>query len=182
MKAIKSNRGWSLVEGMSVLAILAILSSSAWPSVRELAESARRDAIAAETLAALRLARSEAIERGDQVVLCKTNAGGTCSNSGGWDQGWVAFHDRNGNAEVDEGEEVVLRQGSLPTGWRLTGNGPLSRYVAYQSLGQTRLSSGGFQAGTFTLCKATSGPTTAVRIVINSMGRPRAEKVAVASC
>ena len=174
--------GWTLVEAMISLTIMAILSSAAIPSMTGVLDAARREAITNEALSALRFVRSEAIERADQVVLCKSRSNDSCSTSGGWEQGWLAFHDRNGNAEMDQGEELVLRSEGLPSGWRLTGNGPVTSYVAYQSLGYTRLLSGGFQAGTLTLCRVSSGPTSAVRIVINSMGRPRTEKVTVAMC
>lgn len=177
-----SQRGWTLIEAMISVSVVTILSSVALPSMRDLLDAACREALASEALSALRTARSEAIKRNDQVVLCKAATPQECTASGGWEQGWLAFHDANGNARLDPGEDVVLQRHALPPGWRLSGNTPLAQRVAYQSFGETRLPTGAFQAGTFTLCKTSAEATTAVRIVINSMGRPRVETVKVASC
>jgi len=182
MSTREPQRGWTLVEIMITLMVIGLLSSAAVPSFLGLFHSTLRDAMGGEALAALRLTRSEAIERNDQVVLCKSSRADACSLEGDWAQGWLAFHDVNGNAQLDEGEEVVLRREGFPPGWRMSGNGPVANHVAYQSLGHTRRLSGGFQAGTFTLCKLSSQPTSAVRVVINSMGRPRTETVQVSSC
>lgn len=182
MKTRESQRGWTLVDVMITLVVIALLSSAAGPSFLGLFERTLRDTMGGEALSALRFVRSEAIKRNHQVVLCKSSRVDTCSSAGDWAQGWLAFHDVNGNAQLDAGEEVVLRREGFPPGWRMSGNGPVANHVAYQSLGNTRSPSGGFQAGTLTLCKVSSQPTTAVRIVINSMGRPRTETVSVASC
>ena len=182
MRTREPQRGWTLVEIMITLTVIGLLSSAAGPSFLGLFQSTLRDAMGGEALSALHLTRSEAIKRNDQFVLCKSSRPDACSSEGDWAQGWLAFHDLNGNAQLDEGEEVVLRREGFPPGWRMSGNGPVSNHVAYQSLGQTRRLSGGFQAGTITLCKVSSQPTTAVRLVINSMGRPRTETVQVASC
>ena len=182
MKRRACQRGLSLVEAMTVVAVLGVLSAVAAPPLTGALDAAFRQGFANEALTALSLARSEAIKRGDQVVFCKAQSAAACSTEGNWGQGWLAFHDSNGNAQLDEHEPVVLRREALPPGWRLSGNGPVANYVAYQSLGNARLVTGGFQAGTFTLCKESTRPTTAVRLVINSVGRPRTETVRVASC
>lgn len=182
MKRSACQQGWSLVEAMTVVAILGVLSAAAGPSLTGTLEATFRQSFANEALMALSLARSEAIKRSDQVVFCKAGSAAGCSAAGDWRQGWLAFHDSNGNAQWDETESVVLRREALPPGWRLSGNGPVANYVAYQSLGNARLVTGGFQAGTFTLCKESARPTTAIRLVINSVGRPRTETVRVASC
>jgi type IV fimbrial biogenesis protein FimT len=175
-------RGWTLVEAMMTLSIIGILSSVALPPLKDMLWSVQRDAIAGQALSALRLARSEAIKRDGQVILCKSSSSNGCADSGDWDQGWFAFHDANGNVSWDSGEEVVLQREALPPGWRMYGNSPLAQYVAYRSLGETKLPSGAFQAGTFTVCKISPHTVSAVRIVINRLGRPRLETVRIASC
>lgn len=175
-------KGYTLVEALITLSVIMILSSLAIPAMNDMLGLAYREAITNEAVSALRHTRSEAIKRNDQVVLCKASGASLCNTEGSWEQGWLAFHDANGNGRQEADEAVVLRREKLPPGWRLTGNLPLANYVAYQSMGNTRLVTGGFQAGTLTLCKASAKPTTAVRIVINSMGRPRTERVQVASC
>ena len=92
----------------------------------------------------------------------------------------VHMHDNNGVR--DGGENVILSQAPLPSGVRLTGNQPASRYISYAPTGATRLASGAFQAGTLTVCLQSAGPTAARQIILSSTGRPRTVKTTLASC
>ena len=65
---------------------------------------------------------------------------------------------------------------------RISGNASLASYVAYVANGSTRLTNGGFQAGTLTVCQASGRSTPARQIVINATGRPRVQKSVVDSC
>jgi type IV fimbrial biogenesis protein FimT len=101
---------------------------------------------------------------------------------GGWEQGWLIFQDQNDNAQVDADEPVLARMGALQAPLRLTGNRNVSRYVSYSAIGFTNLTSGAFQAGTFTLCD-TSGTLDEGRyIVLSSLGRPRVAKARNLNC
>ena len=133
-----------------------------------------------EFLAALALARSEAIKRGVRVSLCKSTDGANCTTDGNYQQGWIVFVDSSNavgatTPTVDAGEVVLRVYAALPSGMTLTGNTPVKSYVSFTSDGLSRLLGGGFQAGTLTLCAAPKARS----IVINSMGRAR---VAEATC
>jgi len=84
--------GFTAVELMTVIAIVAILAALAQPSFKYLIERWRvRDAVEAMT-STLYLARSEAIKRGGHVFVEQgTSLGGTCA-TGDWSCGWT-IHD-----------------------------------------------------------------------------------------
>jgi type IV fimbrial biogenesis protein FimT len=174
--------GATLMELMVVLAISAILLTIGIPSFASLSKSSRLSSATNELIASLHLARSEAIKRNARTVMCKSEDGVSCIAGGGWQQGWLIFHDANNNAALDAGETVILARQAVPAGIRLTGNTPVSKYISYSPTGGTKTISGAFQAGTLTVCNESATSTPARRVVISSTGRPRVAKVVLASC
>ena len=89
----RAMRGFTVIELMIVVAILAILTAVAVPGMRNLIQAQRVKTAAFDVYAGLSLARSEAIKRNTSVTLTPT--------SGDWAKGWSGS-DSNGN--------VVLKQ------------------------------------------------------------------------
>ena len=166
---MNTKRGFTLMELMITVAIMAIVLAVGIPGFQALL---RENRLAAQTnafLTALNLARSEAIKRGRRVTLCKSADGATCATDGGYQQGWIVFVDPNDNAVVDGGEAILRVEAALVGNPTLTGNSTVQSYVSYVGDGMSRLVGGGFQAGTLTLCAAPK----ARLIIINSVGRAR---------
>lgn len=177
-----SEEGFSLIEMLVAVALAAILTSLAAPSVAQFAASLQLSSASNNLMASLFLARSEAIKRNGRVVLCKTSDGVNCAASGGWEQGWIVFHDANNNALREETEQIIQQQMALSGSLRLTGNATVASYVSFVSTGGTRLTGGGFQAGTLTLCRASAASVDGRQIILNAAGRPRVQKAAIPSC
>ncbi|MGZ5775085.1 MAG: GspH/FimT family pseudopilin [Ramlibacter sp.] len=175
-------RGVSLLELLAVLAIAAILLGVAVPSLQSFVGSVRTTSAANDLLADLLFARTEALKRHRRVVLCKSSDGSGCAVAGEWQQGWIVFVDADEDGVRGPGEPVLQRQNGLGSAVHLTGNASLAKYVAYVGNGTTRQTGGGFQAGTLTVCRASSTPTTARQIVINATGRPRVQRTEVDRC
>lgn len=175
-------RGFSLVESLSVVALLGVLASVAVPSLQAASGSMRVSSASNELLADLLLARSEAVKRKTRVVVCKSWDGLACATAGNWQQGWIVFADLDGNGLRAASEPLLQRQTARPATLQISGNASVASYVAYVANGSTRLANGGFQAGTLTLCQASGRPTAARQIVINATGRPRVQKSVVDSC
>lgn len=95
--------GFSLIELMVVVAILAILSALAAPSFTPLMERWRVRDSAENLQSTLYYARSEAIKRSGNVIITKSADTGSCTSSGStqWNCGWVVFFDVNGNGMQD---------------------------------------------------------------------------------
>lgn len=175
-------KGVTLVELLVGLAAMALLLTVAVPSLSAMLQNIQRSTLTNDFLADLALARMEAIRRGQRVVMCKSASGASCSASGYWDQGWLLFVDSNNNGQRENTEQLLRQQASLPTGWRLEGNKHVARYVSYHPMGNSRLASGAFQAGTLTICVLTQTEVKGSEIVISGVGRPRSHKVTLPSC
>jgi type IV fimbrial biogenesis protein FimT len=174
--------GFTLVELMIVVAVVAILLSLAAPAFSGMVSSVRLSSASNSLFSSLLLARSEAIKRNSRVVLCKSVTGDACTSTDGWEQGWIVFHDVNNNATLDAGETLLSRESALPGLIRLTGNSPVVNYVSYTPMGTTSYTSGAFQAGTLTVCIQSAARVEARQIVISSAGRPRTVKTMVEQC
>lgn len=174
--------GYTLVEAVVTLAVLATLGGLAVPPLADMIQAQRLGAVANDVLQQITLARSEAIKRNTRVALCKSADGTTCADRGGWEQGWILFQDRNNNGLREDHEPLLEALRPLPRDFRLTANSPLARYVSYGPEGGSHLVSGAFQAGTFTVCRASAGKAEGRQIIVNSGGRPRMQKVQLAQC
>lgn len=170
------------MEAVTTLTVLAGTIALGAPSLVDAVQSLRLQAVAGNVFEHLLLARSEAIKRNGRVVLCKSADGSSCSEQGTWRQGWILFHDRNNNGTHEPDEPLLPGLPPLPPDFRLRANAPLEDYVSYGPTGTSRLTSGAFQAGTFTVCRASVGAVEGREIIINAGGRPRVQKVLLDSC
>jgi len=107
-------RGFTLVEAMVVIAILAVLVALAAPSFQRLVQRYQVRQAMGDFTAALYLARSEAIKRGGRVTMAKAAAAG-CTAAGvkDWHCGWEIFVDANENGTRDDGDELLQAFGVL---------------------------------------------------------------------
>ena len=168
--------GFSLIELMVTLAVMAVLIGIAMPSFANLVRETRLTAATNDLHAALFYTRSEAIKRGRRVTICTSADGETCSPGAGWHAGWIVFDDANGDG-LRDADEALLRVGpGTDAALVITGNAPVRNHVSYIAAGTTRAVSGALQMGTITACAQGHGR----QIVINAAGRPRV--VRNASC
>jgi len=174
--------GFTLIELMVVVALVAIIQSLAAPALSGMANSMRLTAAANSLFSSLLLARSEAIKRNSRAVVCKSATGYACNITGGWEQGWIVFHDFNNNAVLDASEAILSRVQALPHPIQLTGNGPVASYVSFTAMGTSSYPSGAFQAGTLTVCTKSTTSVAAREIKISISGRPRTLKTTVQDC
>ncbi len=180
--AANGQRGFSLIELMIVVAVATVLLGFGIPSMTALMNSNKLTSATNALMSSMRLARSEAFKRNSRVVVCKSRDGVTCTPTGGWEQGWLVFHDTNADGVHDENEVIIERGNPLPATVRLTGNSTVGKYISFVASGSTRLMGGGFQAGTLTVCNLSLEAGEARQIVLNAVGRLRVQKVAVPIC
>jgi len=175
--------GFTTIELLVAVTVGALLLGLTIPSMSAMLQTQKTVSLVNVFVASLHLARSEAIKRNGRTVVCKSADGLQCTTAGGWDQGWIVFHDTNNNAQYDADEWVAQQQGPAGTGLRLRGNTPVAHYVSYTAHGRARLTSGAFQVGTFTLCPTAGAAGANVRkIILGGPGRPRIDKGVAADC
>ena len=165
-----------------VTVLASVLAAVAVPSFAGFLATQRNNSAVSRFVGSLHLARDEAIKRNARVVLCKSPEGATCMHRGGWEQGWMVFHDANNNAQLDPGESVVLQTAGIGAGYRLMGNTNVSNYVSYGANGSAKLLSGAFQAGTFTLCPPRDSRVTPQKIILSGTGRARVQAGLAEDC
>jgi type IV fimbrial biogenesis protein FimT len=153
-----ASRGFTLIELMFTVALLAILTSLAAPSFARMMASNRMATQTNEFTAALNLARLEAVRRGQPVAIrgCTVVCDGT-DDSIQFERGWKVFTDNGDGAAanpVTATDGTVIRE----SGGALGGNTRI-----------TRVTRGG-TAPNWTYADATSSLTDRMYVVFNSRG------------
>jgi len=109
---MNKHRGFTLIELMVVIAIVAILTTLAAPSFKAMIQSSNMTSTVNTFLADMRFARSESIRRGGGVVMCPSanseSSAASCTGSSGWEGGWIIFQDLN-NTNTRTANEPILR-------------------------------------------------------------------------
>lgn len=161
--------GFTLLEAMVAMTIMAILMAIAVPSFNNASLSSQLRASATDLASTAYLARGEALKRNAVVALCMSADGENCAASGGWEQGWLVW-------TLVDGEMVKLKaQPAAPTGQKITAGGVINLSFQPTAVGAT--------TATFTVCRATPSVGREERVVtIDATGRPWIKRTTNASC
>lgn len=160
-----SQRGLTLYELVIVLAIAAFVSAGV-AGIAEWVERSRAITDVNNLISDLSLARSEAIKRGQSIVLCASTSGDTCTKGTSWGEGYIIFVDANDSKAREDAETIVgvrLQEKGQRLEYRGFGN---HSYIVYQPSGVAA------NNGTFTVCPRT-GRANARAVVISATGRAR---------
>ena len=98
--------GFTLLELMVTVSIMAILAAIAFPSFQSSMRSNRVATTSNELLASLSLARSEGIKSTRGGGVCASGDGSSCGTD--WNQGWMVWTEKDGDG-VHDGDETVVR-------------------------------------------------------------------------
>ncbi|MFS1524594.1 GspH/FimT family pseudopilin [Microbulbifer sp. 2304DJ12-6] len=144
-KARSPQAGFTLIELMVTLAVLAILITVAVPSFTDMINNNRSVALSEALTNALNFTRSEAVKRGARVSICASDNGTGCTAANTWSSGWIVFVDAaasDGAApivgqvlrvkEIEHDKAAITvddEQGGAVRFIRFTGLGALGRFV-----------------------------------------------------
>lgn len=169
---MKRHTGFTLVELIVTLSLVAILATVGVPNFANFIANNRLTAQANELVTSLNLARSEAIKRSSRVSVCRSNNNTSCS--GTWNDGWIVFVDANTAGTVD-GTDTVLRSATRPGGAATlsatsTSTGTAINFVQFQAIGLTT-------DATFALTASGCTGQNSRNITVSTSGRIQTQKV-----
>lgn len=111
-RATHSQSGFTLVEVMVTLSVLAILAALALPSFQGTIRSNRVTTENNQLLAALNYARTEAIKTRAIAEVCPSGDGATCDVD--WNKGWIVWSDIDRDGTLTDASEVLRYQTGNP--------------------------------------------------------------------
>jgi type IV fimbrial biogenesis protein FimT len=107
-KSRRLARGFSMIELMMGVAILAIVIKVAAPSFSEYISKSRLTSSVSTLVSDLNYARGEAIMRNAPVIVCaKVSNGSSCATTPTWQTGWVVCVDANSDNICDTASAAV---------------------------------------------------------------------------
>jgi type IV fimbrial biogenesis protein FimT len=175
---LRPQRGFTLIELMVTISVLAILVSLAAPSFREMLLRNRTASISNEFTASIARARSEAINRNTCVTFCRstlvpstTTSAAQCDAGTNWTPGWIAFVNATCDATINEptADTLVLASGPLNSEFTLSSNGTNNDKLMFAGTGQLRAG----DAGRFNLQYLNTGSsrTSNRSVCVSRLGR-----------
>lgn len=170
-------QGFTLIELMITLAVIAIVAGIAAPSFSDMIQDNRLTTTSNELLTGLAITRSEAIKRGERAAICQSDDGSSCSgNASNWHEGWVVYIDEDTDGVIDGDEDIISVHASLSSNMTLSMG---ASAISYDSDGlATNLSNILY----FTLCDDRSDANKQ-GLAISITGRVRqADTADLASC
>jgi type IV fimbrial biogenesis protein FimT len=171
-----AQHGFTLLELMTALGVVAVLVAIATPSFRQFAANSRTVASANSLVNALAVARSEALRQSTPVAVCASTDGQTCSGSTVWTTGWIVFKDNSGTAGVLDSTDVLLQSWPAPGGGVTVGVNDAggNNYIRFDARGMKIP----LTATTFTVAVAGCTGNNVSQIAVTASGSPQSTKVA----
>lgn len=153
---VRDDRGYTMVELMITLAVLAILLVMAVPSFTSIINTNRLTGQANELVADLQFARAEAIRRNQRVTFCPSTNNTSCAAAGNWANRIITAPTAAGGTEV-------IRVSAAKPPVQLSGGGTTT--IVFRPDGMSRDAAGNLLNATLTVCQPTSTPAENIRSV-----------------
>lgn len=164
---MRPKQGFTIIEMMVAIAVLAVILTTAVPALGSFLEQQRLTAGANHLVSHLQFARGQAISRNTLVAACPSTDGATCTGGNRWDDGWIVYLDPDKAGQPD-GPEDVLRVVQDVEGLSADSDG---RY-------RVRFKPSGMAYGTnltIHLCSP-DNPEAARAVIVSNPGRVRATR------
>ena len=158
--------GFSLLEALLALAVVATVSAIALPTFAEFVARQQATAAVNQLVGAIRTARHAAMTGRQNIALCAAEHA-SCLGRNQWHRGAMIFADHNADGARQLAEPVIATLLPLPDGARISWRSFRNRaYLLFRGSGMTD-----WQNGTFTYCPANNDLRVAKAVIINAQGR-----------
>ncbi|MFT5084488.1 MAG: type IV fimbrial biogenesis protein FimT [Lentisphaeria bacterium] len=171
----QATRGFTLVELMVTIAILAIALTIGVPSFKATIDKNGLEKRKDTFITAINFARSSALQFNRNVLLCKRSTADpdTCDAAGNWENGWIVYVDKVRNDTLDANDDELLRYYEGLGNFSLNEDDDLNQ-IAFQSDGRIKSKVAGSAdfppaGATFKLCN--SDGDSSLDIFLNVLGR-----------
>src|SRR5690606_26180467 len=131
----RKDAGFTLIELLITVALAAILLTLGLPAFTGTLERTRVATTMHQVSADLAMARSTAIMRRAQVVVCPRTEDLRCRSGSKWTHGWIVFIDDDGNRQPDD-DAHILRVTDPPS-HRSLAIDSTRRFLRYQRDGRS---------------------------------------------
>jgi type IV fimbrial biogenesis protein FimT len=171
-----TQHGFTLMELMTALAVLAVLVAIATPSFRQFSANSRMSASANSLMNALAIARSEALHQSMPVAICASVDSLTCDTTHPtiWGNGWIVFTDNSGTTGVLDSTDALVQAWPKPAGGVTVSLNATDTYIRFDARGMKIPTS----AATFTVTSSSCSGNNASQIAVTPAGSPQSTKVA----
>lgn len=173
---MERENGFTLIELLVTIVVISLLLALGVPSFKDFIKKNRLTTQSNALVSSLQLARSEAVKRGTNTVVCASSDQMTCTGSDDWDQGWIVFSDLNLNGVPDVGisdplceetEDCILRIGNA-----LSGKNTITTSTASLAFSPNGLAANSGTTVTLTLVSDNCERHQARNILVTPQGHP----------
>ncbi len=169
---MRRQQGLTLIELLTTMSIVAILAVVAIPSFKTMTGQNRMVQSLNDLVADLQYARSEAIKRGRDVIVCPANRHfNNCRNSSDWSNGWIVRDPGDSSVTPAISAKVLRIHEALQDGDSMMETDRRSGDAA----GRIAFNRNGFSsnARTIQICPPDNSASAARAVVISSTGHIR---------
>jgi type IV fimbrial biogenesis protein FimT len=164
-RRVQYSLGFSLVELVAALAVLAVATTLAVPSFASIVQASKSASARDQVMMMLYSARNTAVSRRQEVIVCAGSAIAGCTSN--WSDGAIVFADVNRNRVLDGSESVVASLNDTElAGVALRGNRAFTRFNMQGRASGTNQ--------TIRVCLP--GSPNALSVVVSNSGRIRSGK------
>lgn len=169
---VSSNNGFTAIELLVTMAVVAVLVSIATPTVRTIIQNNRIVTLTNDLMSDVNYARTESLRRALNIGLCRSSNGTNCDGAGStWQGGRIIFADINDDRAFTTGTDQILRaRDAMPSNTLTTATVP--NPLIFNARGRPLDSAGRPSEVTvsFALCDS-RGPGAGKTVQINRNGQ-----------